>query len=388
MTDSNKIAYPRIATKLIKKYLVQYPAVALIGPRQSGKTTLAETISDHYFDLEKPGDRIALDLDWDHVINSEGLVVFDEAQTWPELFSRLRGDIDKDSKRNGRFLLLSSISPSLMTQVSQSLAGRMTIVELSTLLKSELEMENQHNQLWLYGGYPDVSALNDSEFPTWQMNYLQLLAKRDLPEWGMPSSAGTTLDLLSMLATCQGQFWNASHLGKSLGLSYHTINRYLEFLEGSFLVLRLPAFQTTTRKRLVKSKKFYFRDTGLLHALLDIKNQDELLRHPSVTASWKGFVINQILATMRATGGHFNAYHFRTSDQYELDLVIKSNFGLWAIEVKLTSRPGHSDLARLNSVADLIDADRRILICNSTKPAGNDSQMVCNLDHLLKELIH
>ena len=204
----------------------------------------------------------------------------------------------------------------------------------------------------------------------------------------MPCSGHTTLKLLSLLATRQGQLWNASQFGKSLGLSYHTINRYLEFLEGSFLVLRLPAFQTTTRKRLVKSKKFYFRDTGLLHALLDIKNQDELLRHPSVGASWEGFVINQILATMRATGRYFNAYHFRTSDQYELDLVIKSNFGLWAIEVKLTSRPGHSDLARLNSVADLIDADRRILICNSTKPAGNDSQMVCNLDHLLKELIH
>ena len=139
MTDPNKIAYPRIATKLIKKYLEQYPSVALVGPRQSGKTTLAETISDHYFDLEKPEDRIALDLDWDHVINSEGLVVIDEAQTWPELFNRLRGDIDKDRKRNGRFLLLSSISPSLMTQVSQSLAGRMAIVELSTFLKSELE---------------------------------------------------------------------------------------------------------------------------------------------------------------------------------------------------------------------------------------------------------
>ena len=220
-----------------------------------------------------------LDLEWDRVTASPELVVLDEAQAWPEIFARLRGAIDEDRGRNGRFLLLGSVLPSLMRQVSESLAGRMALVELTPLTLSEFQDEDQRERRWLFGGYADGGVLPGRDYPVWQLDYLDLLAQRDLPNWGLPARAQITGRLLRMLAVAHGQEWNASSIGKSLALSYHTVNGYLDYLEGAFLIRRLPAIHANIRKRLVKRPKVMWRDSGLLHALLNVGDRGTCQRH-------------------------------------------------------------------------------------------------------------
>ncbi len=376
----------RKITPVLHARLEFYPAVALVGPRQCGKTTLARSFGGRYFDLEQESDRLRLDIDWEEVVSGRELVVLDEAQAWPEVFPRLRGAIDGDRKRNGRFLLLGSVSPSLMTRVSESLAGRLSIVELAALHRSELASDQQRQRLWLFGGYPDGGVLSGKGFPIWQRDYLNLLAQRDLPNWGMTARAQTTQRLLQMLAATHGQEWNASQIGKSLALSYHTVNGYLDYLEGAFLIRRLPAYHANLRKRLVKRPKVYWRDTGLLHALLNVRDRKALLSQPWVGASWEGFVIDQVLAALHYTGRAFDVYHLRTSDQREIDLIVRVDSELWALEIKLTTRPGLDDLARLNANADLVDADRRFLVCQSKEYLERGPQVVCNLDDLVARI--
>lgn len=376
----------RRTTPLLRTRLRDYPAAALVGPRQCGKTTLARTFGGRYFDLEQEPDRLRLDLEWEEAAGGRELVVLDEAQAWPEVFPRLRGAIDGDRRRNGRFLLLGSVSPSLMTRVSESLAGRLSIVALTPLLWPELADDAQRRRLWLFGGYPDGGVLNGRGFPTWQQDYLSLLAQRDLPNWGLTARAQTTQRLLRMLAATHGQEWNASQLGKSLGLSYHTVNGYLDYLEGAFLVRRLPAYHANIRKRLVKQPKVYWRDTGLLHALLNVRGREALLSQPWVGASWEGFVIEQVLAALQYTGRAFEAWHLRTSDQREIDLLVRTDSELWALEIKLTTRPGPGDLERLNANADLVGAHRRFLVCQNREDLERGSQVVCNLERMLARI--
>ena len=368
---------------LVQSRLKTYPAVILVGPRQCGKTTFASLLGGHYFDLEQSSERLKLDINWDEVTASDSLVVLDEAQSYPELFPRLRGTIDRDRKKIGRFLLLGSVSPALMAQVSESLAGRLSMLELTPFLFSELQNDNRLKKLWFYGGYPDGGILFGEQFPAWQQDYLNLLAQRDLPNWGMDVRPQTTYRLFQMLAVAHGQEWNASQVGKSLGLSYHTVNRYLDYLDGAFLIRLLPAFHANIRKRLAKRPKVYWRDTGLLHSLLKCRDMDGLLGHPGAGASWEGFVINQILSELQTSGRSFNAYHFRSSDQKELDLLLEIDSQLWAIEIKLTSNPSLRDLERLNGVADLINANKRILLCQATETVSDNDQMVCNLGTFL-----
>ena len=370
-------------TPIVRARLADYPAVAVVGPRQCGKTTLARSLGGRYFDLEQETDRLRLDLTWEEAVGGHDLVVLDEAQAWPEVFRRLRGAIDNDRGRNGRFLLLGSVSPALMTQVSESLAGRLSVIELTPLLWSELTNDRQRQRLWLFGGYPDGGVLNGKRFPVWQGDYLNLLAQRDLPTWGLTARPQTTQRLLRMLAAAHGQDWNASQIGKSLGLSYHTVNDYLDYLEGAFLVRRLPPFHANIRKRLVKRPKVYWRDTGLLHALLNTRDRDTLLSQPWVGASWEGFVINQVLGTLQSSGRRFDPYHLRTSDQREIDLLVQVDSELWALEIKLTTRPGLEDLARLNANADLVGAHRRFLVCQSGEYFERGPQVVCDLEGML-----
>ena len=373
----------RRITPILRARLADYPAVAVVGPRQCGKTTLARSLGGRYFDLEQEPDRLSLDLTWEEAVGGRELVVLDEAQAWPEVFPRLRGAIDNDRGRNGRFLLLGSVSPALMTQVSESLAGRLSVIELTPMLWSELTNDRQRQRLWLFGGYPDGGVLNGKKFPVWQGDYLNLLAQRDLPNWGLTSRPQTTQRLLRMLAAVHGQEWNASQLGKSLGLSYHTVNDYLDYLEGAFLVRRLPAYHANIRKRLVKRPKVYWRDTGLLHASLNTSDRETLLRQPWVGASWEGFVINQVLGALQCSGRLFEPYHLRTSDQREIDLLVHVDSELWALEIKLTTRPGPENLARLNANADLVGASRRFLVCQSREYLERGSQVVCDLAGML-----
>ena len=373
----------RAASSLVVERLRDYPAVALVGPRQSGKTTLARTLGKRYFDLEQEPDRLRLDVEWDSIVAENGLHVLDEAQEWPEVFTRLRGEIDRDRQRQGRFLLPGSVSPALMTQVSESLAGRLSIVELAPVALAELTSRAQRERHWLTGGFPDGGVLDGRTFPTWQRDYLDLLRQRDLPNWGLPAAPQTTLRLLRMLAAAHGQEWNASQIGKSLGLSYHTVNTYLDYLVGAFLFRRLDPFHANIRKRLVKRPKVYWRDTGLLHALLNVENADQLLSQPWVGASWEGYVIQQVLTALDVRGAAHNAFHFRTSDQREIDLVLEVGGERWAIEVKLTSRPARDDLASLNANADLIGADRRFLVCRRAEFVQSGNQTVCDLEGML-----
>ena len=304
---------------LLHARLEQYPTVALVGPRQCGKTTLARSIGGRYFDLEREPDRLRLDLEWAEVARGHELVILDEAQAWPEVFPRLRGAIDADRGRNGRFLLLGSVSPALMTQVPESLAGRLAVVELTPLLTSEVGGEEARGRLWLCGGFPDGGVLRGAGFPHWQHDHLDLLARRDLPDLGMSAPPRTTMRLFRMLAAAHAQEWNASQIGRGLALSYHTVNRYLDYLEGAFLIRRLPAYHANLRRRLVRRPKVYWRDSGLLHALLDVPDRDALLHQPWVGASWEGFVIDQVLGALQGTGCSIDAYHFRTSDRREID---------------------------------------------------------------------
>ncbi len=371
---------------LLLERLVSSPAVALIGPRQCGKTTLAKSLGGVYFDLEQEPERLRLDLEWDELASGSKLVVLDEAQSWPEVFPRLRGAIDADRDRTGRFLLLGSVSPALMTQVSESLAGRLALLELTPFLLSELPTGAAAERLWLCGGYPEGGVLAPDAFPRWQKDYLALLAQRDLPNWGLPSTPQNTERLLRMLAAVHGQTWNASQLGQSLDLSYKTVNSYLDYLAGAFLVRRLPSYHANIGKRLTKSPKVYWRDTGLLHALLNVPDGDTLLAQPWVGASWEGFVIEQTLGTLAAAGRQFEAHHFRTSDRLEIDLVLDFGRELWAVEVKLTASPSTSDMDRLDMTADLIGAARRVLVSRTSRTAGTDRRVSCNLAALLEML--
>ena len=375
----------RKITSLVEKRLNQYPAVAFVGPRQSGKTTLAQSLKGEYFDLENEADKVTLDVNWDKLVSGSRLIILDEAQEWPEVFKRLRGVIDKDRKRNGRFLLLASVSPALMQHVSESLAGRMGLLELTPFMWSELPSQ-KHDQLWLRGGYPDGGILQPDRYPQWQQQYLELLAMRDLPHWGLPAKPQMTLRLIKMLAAVHGQTLNASQLGQSLDIVYKTVKSYLEYLEGAFLIRQLQPFHANLKKRLIKSPKIYWRDSGLLHALLNVTDTQELFHQPWVGASWEGFVIEQIIGALKLKDSFFTPYFLRTGDQYEIDLVLDFGKQRWAIEIKLTSSPTVSDMQRLNKVADMIDASRRVMISRTSQNTDNGNVISCNLDWFIRSL--
>ena len=214
-----------------------------------------------------------------------------------------------------------------MTRVSGSLAGRLALVELTPLMASELEDPMQLRRHWLVGGFADGGIVDGARLPAWQQDYLDLLVHRDLPTWGLPAHPRATNRLIRMLASVHGQEWNASQIGRSMALSYHTVNLYLDYLEGAFVVRRRSAWSGNIRKRLVKRPKVYWRDSGLLHGLQQVKHHDELLRQPWVGASWEGYVVEQVLAALQHADLAFEAYYLRTSDQREIHPSRESRYG-------------------------------------------------------------
>ena len=369
----------------LKHLLRGYPAVALLGARQCGKTTLGLSLGTPSYDLEQESERLRLDLDWEMIAHARSLIVLDEAQAYPEIFPRLRGAIDAERRRNGRFLILGSVSPTLMRQVSESLAGRLGICDLSPFLLSELGRASL-DRLWISGGFPDGGVLGSGSFPEWQGSYLRLMAERDLPEWGLPAKPQASMRLFRMLATCHGAVWKASEVGRSMGLSYHTVNTYLDFLEGAYLVRRLPPLHRSIRKRLVKSPKLYWRDTGLLHSLLGARSAADVISRPWVGASWEGFVIEQVLGHLAATGVDADPSFFRTSDGHEVDLVLDLRGRRWAIEVKLTTSPGRGDMERLVRVGGMAGADRMILVTRTSRTVESEKAVSTDLGGLLRLL--
>jgi len=377
----------RALSGLVRARLRASPAVVLVGPRQCGKTTLARQLGGLYFDAELAGDRLRLDLEWPRIVAGRELVVVDEAQAWPALFPKLRAAIDADRRRRGRFLLLGSISPGLMRHVAESLAGRLALVELTPFLVEEVGAPSLQ-RLWVRGGFPDGGVLGGrAAFPRWQLDYATLLAQRDLPIWGLSARPQMTTRLLRMLAQVHGQQWNATAIGSSLGLSYHTVNGYLDVLEGAFLIRRLaPWAGGNARKRLVKRPRLYVRDSGLVHALLGARIDDDVAALPLAGASWEGFAIEQLLGSLAAHGVTAAPTFLRTSDGWEIDLLLEIGQERWAFEIKLTTDPSAEDYARLRTAAELCGATRRVLLSRVPRPSRSERDWSCDLPTAIRWL--
>ena len=329
--------------------LAQQPAVAMLGPRQVGKTTLARALAAAhpealFLDLERAADRAQLsNPELFFARHRHRLVVLDEVQAMPGLFSHLRPEIDAD-RRPGRFLLLGSASGPLLRQSAESLAGRIAYLELPPLLLDELASPGDTAlpvaavRLWLRGGFPlSYLAAADSASLVWRSDFIDSFLARDLPQLGSTIPAETMSRFWRMCAHLQGQLLNASQLGAALGgVAHTTVGRYLDLLSDALVLRRLEPLHANVGKRLVKAPKVYVRDSGLLHALLGIRNADELAGHPVAGHSWEGFVIEQILASLPplATVGFY-----RTSAGAELDLVVEQGSMRVGFEIKLSSAP-------------------------------------------------
>jgi len=330
----------------LRKRLAYFPGVVITGPRQVGKTTLARALTSErddaiFLDLERASDRAQLAepelfLSRYH----DRLVVLDEVQQMPDLFAALRPVIDADRKP-GRFLLLGSASGALMRQSAESLAGRVSYLELTPLLVSEAVPGNdlpRLQALWSRGGFPlSHAAPDDAMSFQWRQDFIQSFLQRDLPQLGVTVPPDTLHRFWRMLAHLQGQLFNASQLGMSLGgASHSTVTRYLDVLIDAMVVRRLEPHLVNVGKRLVKSPKVYIRDSGLVHALLNIAGIEDLQGHPIVGASWEGFVLEQVRAHA-PMGAELGFY--RTAAGTELDMVVKAGTRTVGIEVKFSSSP-------------------------------------------------
>lgn len=330
----------------IEKALVQFPAVALLGPRQAGKTTLARSVgSSHvnslYLDLERPSDLAKLaDPELFLSRHVDQLVVLDEIQRQPDLFPVLRALID-ENRRPGRFLLLGSASPQLLRQTSESLAGRISFHELAPFDVSEIKPGHAGlADFWLRGGYP-LSWLAESEEASlaWRESFIITHLERDIPAFGIRIPGPTLHRFWRMLAHLHGQMWNASRLASGFGVSAPTVQHYLEILEATYMVRRLPPLHVNLGKRLVKSPKIYLRDSGLLHALLGIRSLDELAGHPVVGPSWEGWVLEQIAQLLSP---QWQLSFYRTATGAEMDVVAERGERRIGFEIKFSSAPSLS----------------------------------------------
>ena len=324
--------------------LARQPAVALLGPRQAGKTTLARRLADEFpgalvLDLERESDRARLSEPAAFLArHRDRLVVLDEVQSLPGLFPALRPEIDAD-RRPGRFLLLGPASGPLLRQSAESLAGRIAYVELSPLLASEVgNGPADVSALWLRGGFPpSVTASDERASLLWREDFMRTFLTRDLPQLGSTVPAETLRRFWRMAAHLQGCLFNASQIGSALGgVAHTTVGRYLDLFVDAMLLRRLEPHFANIGKRLVKSPKVYVRDSGLLHALLNIASLDELAGHPVAGQSWEGFVIEQVVGNS-PPGTHFSFY--RTAAGAELDLLAALPGGLVGFEIKLSPAP-------------------------------------------------
>lgn len=328
------------------------PVTSLLGPRQCGKTTLARIFAkEHgtatFFDLESAPDRQRLQNPELMLGSLEGLVVLDEIQLMPDLFGVLRVLVDRQENRC-RFLILGSASPHIVRQASETLAGRTEFIELTGFNMTETGAD-AIDKLWLRGGFPlSYLARNETDSRAWRQGFIRTFLERDIPQLGISIAATAMRRFWTMLAHCHGQTLNASELGRSLGLSDHTVRSYLDILTGTFMVRQLQPWHENISKRQVKAPKIYFRDPGLLHSLLDIPDHHAIMGHPRLGASWEGFALEQVLQTVRTETPYFWATHGGA----ELDLFFSEGGKRYGVEFKFNEAPRASKSMRV-ALADL-----------------------------------
>lgn len=364
--------------------LRQYPVVALLGARQVGKSTLAKRICENlqhslYLDLESPRDINKLqDAEALFELNSNGLICLDEIQRTPALFEVLRSVVDRSHQK---FLVLGSASRDLIRQSSESLAGRISYHELTPFTRGETALTGNRVH-WLRGGYPrSFLAEDDVASFDWRLNYIRTFLERDVPQLGFNIPATTLSRLWQMLAHSQGQTLNAAKLGGSLDRSANSVRHYLDIMEQTFLVRTLRPYSVNVKKRLVKSPKVYLRDSGLLHALLDIETLNDLMGHPVYGASWEGYVLENILVSLPRWKG----FYYRTSNGAEIDLVLTRGNRRIAIEIKASSAPRPS--RGFWSACEDIEATQKYIVGAVDSPyPGKRGATVTNVESLISAL--
>lgn len=324
--------------------LDSFPAVAILGPRQCGKSTLARKIIKDagdtvYLDLELPSDIQKLSEPELYFRQHEKkLICLDEIQRMPEIFPVLRSLID-ENRINGRFLILGSASPELIRQSSETLAGRIAYLELTPFLFSETNTKDREDALttyWLRGGFPESLLLqSDKAGNRWRENFIRTFLERDIPQFGFSIPAATLRRVWQLCAHSSGQLFNASRLGANIGVSHTTMKKYIDLLANTFMIRILPPFTPNLSKRLTKSPKIYIRDTGILHSLLRIDSFDDLLGHPVLGSSWETLVIENITAAMPG----WDAFFYRTAAGAEIDLVLVRGTRKIAVECKASAAP-------------------------------------------------
>lgn len=338
--------YDRMLTPALQAAARTFPVVVVLGARQAGKTTVARAaFAQHrYVDLEDPrtAERFRADARFELGTAEGPGLLLDEAQAVPQVFAALRGAVDADRRRAGRFVVLGSAQPALVRGVSESLAGRAAVLELDPLTAAEAATGPDARpwaQVWLKGGFPDALR---GDFRAWWDAYLRLLLERDLPQYGIHADPLFMRRLLTMLAHQHGGLLNASALGSSLGVSHHTVLRHIDVLQSVHLVRRLPPYFRNVGKRLTKSPKIYIRDSGLLHHLLNIGSAEQMHDHPSRGASWEGFVVEDLLRRERVAHPFGQGYFWRTAAGAEIDLLLDRGHERVAVECKA----GRGDQAR------------------------------------------
>ncbi len=399
----------RAAETLIKEYLRYFPCVALMGPRQCGKTTLVKTLTPHWtlIDLEKGSDldQVSRDPDLFFRLHPDRLAI-DEAQLWPPLFRAMRVAVDSHREKKGRFVITGSSSPHLSHSISESLAGRVGIIEMAPfscaeafhqknssffdLFNDKLSIDSfqrkfslqrtlpQIHEYWWNGGYPELwlHRKNKRFTDSWFQHYIETYLLRDISRLFPSLNQHRFRTFIQLLTGLSGTIINFSDVARALAVSQPTVRDYFNIAHGSFLWRSIPAFEKSSLKRLVKHPKGYLRDTGLLHHLLKIASPQDLLIHPKMGMSWEGLVMEEIFRGLLGRGIAFESSYYRTSAGAEVDLVLDGKFGLIPIEIKYTQKVHHSDLKNLSEFIKAFHCPIGLVINNGEKVQFLDEKIV------------
>lgn len=397
----------RYCSHLLNELLELFPCVALIGVRQCGKTTLLNQLPDNWkiLDLEKASDFDLVNHDPDLFLRlNPDKVALDESQLLPALFPALRVAIDSKRNTSGRYIITGSSSPELIKSISESLAGRIAIIELAPLTISEAYELQQPafykliskrcslkdlltltpektiqdiSQYWLHGGYPEPWVKNKPRFrKLWLQNYLQTYIERDILRLFPNLNREKYRLFIQMLGQISGNIINYSNVARTLGISQPTAREYFQIAHSTFVWRHIPAYEKNVTKRIIKHPKGYLRDTGLLHFILHLQNIDMLLTHPQMGASWESMVIENILRELNSLGVHYDYYHYRTGAGAEIDLILEGEFGLLPIEIKYNQRINQRSLRALKDFIEEHNCDYGIVINNNEQVRQYDDNII------------